>query len=106
MSTEEKEVIVAFCGLACSQCGAYRKGKCEGCFSEKPMYRRCPIKKCNLENNYESCADCTSFEDFRHCKKLNNIISKIFGFIFRSNRIANLEEIRRIGLEKFKTETN
>ena len=28
-----------------------------------------------------------------------NLISMLFGFIFRTNRIANLERIREVGLE-------
>jgi hypothetical protein len=40
----------------------------------------------------------------KKCKKLNNIISKIFGLIFRSNRIGKLVRIREIGLNGFKEE--
>ena len=57
-----------------------------------------------MDNEYDTCADCTDFQELRECKKLNNIISKIFGFIYKTNRIESLNRIREIGLEKFKAE--
>jgi len=35
---------------------------------------------------------------------LNNFISRIFGLIFRSDRIGGLYRIREIGLDAFKSE--
>ena len=96
------ELLVARCGLVCSQCGAYKKQKCTGCDSDKPMFRNCPVKKCVIERNYVTCADCTEFADLRRCKKLNSFISKIFGWIFRSDRIGNCNTIRADGMEQFK----
>ena len=55
-----------------------------------------------MDNEYNTCADCKYFQELRECKKLNNIISKIFGFIYKTNRIESLNRIREIGLEKFK----
>ena len=95
-------VIIANCGLICSKCGMYIKGKCKGCFGGKPMYKNCPIKKCNEDNSYNTCADCEEFAELKRCKKLHNIISRFFGFIFRTNRMANLKRIREVGLETFK----
>jgi len=94
--------IVAYCGLLCSECGAFRKHKCQGCHSEKPMFRNCPVKKCAAGRNYSTCAECGDFEDLKGCGKLNNFVSKILGFVFRTNRIGNLRRIREIGLEQFK----
>jgi len=104
MESNIQEIIIAHCGLVCSKCGTFIKGKCKGCHSEKPMFKNCPIKKCNVESNLATCADCKDFQDLKKCKKLNNLISKIFGLIFRSNRIGKLVRIREIGLEKFKEE--
>ncbi len=58
------------------------------------MYKNCPVKKCNIEKGYFTCAECAEYEDLRKCKKLNNWISKIFGFIFRTDKLGNLERIR------------
>ena len=104
MNSDIQDVIIAHCGIVCSKCGSFRRGKCKGCNSEKPMFRNCPIKKCNLAAKLATCADCKDFQNLKACKKLNNIISKIFGLIFRSNRIGNLVDIREVGLETFKEE--
>lgn len=104
MSEESKEFVLAYCGLVCSQCGAFTKGKCGGCHSDKPMNSHCKVKPCVQQRNYSTCAECADFENLADCKKLNNFISKIFGFIFRSDRIGNLNRIREIGLDKFKEE--
>lgn len=97
MSENSQDVIVAHCGLICSECGMFRKRRCEGCHSEIPKYRNCPVKKCNLDSGYTTCADCVEFPELKRCRKLSNLISKLFGVIFRTNRIANLQRIRETG---------
>ncbi|MFC1734521.1 DUF3795 domain-containing protein [Candidatus Hydrogenedentota bacterium] len=101
MSVSADGPIIAYCGLVCSECGALRKGKCEGCHSDKRMFPKCPVRKCAMEHNFTTCADCDDFGDLKKCKKLHNMISIIVGFLFRTNRIGNLDRIREIGLEKF-----
>jgi hypothetical protein len=96
------ELIVAYCGLVCTDCGAYKRQKCKGCFGDKPMFHNCPVKRCAGERRYTTCADCVEFDDLKKCGKLNNFISKIFGFVFRKNRIGNLDRIREVGLERFR----
>jgi len=93
---------LAFCGLVCSGCGAFTRGRCKGCHSPKPMHSRCPVKRCATEKSISSCADCTAFPDLHDCKKLNNFVSKVFGFIFRSDRIGNLNKIRDVGIDEFR----
>jgi len=44
------------------------------------------------------------FQNLKECKKLYNVISRFFGFIFHTDRIGNLNRIRAIGLDKFKEE--
>jgi hypothetical protein len=53
-----------------------------------------------MENSFLSCAECKQFEDPMKCKKFNNVMSKIFAFIFRSNRAACINQIRENGIEK------
>ena len=95
------EVIIAYCGLVCSDCGMFKKNRCLGCQSEKPKFKNCSVRKCAISRNYNTCAECSDFENLGQCKKLNNIISKIFGFIFGTNRIGNLNRIKEVGLGKF-----
>ena len=101
---KKSDVIIAYCGLCCTNCGAFKKGRCKGCQSEKPMNRNCKMKKCAIEHNYTTCAECSDFENFKDCKKLNNLISKFFGFVVGTDRIGNLQRIKEIGIEKFKEE--
>ena len=102
MSEKPENLIVAYCGLVCSNCGMYIKGKCQGCHSDKPMNTNCKMKACAIEHEYVTCADCQDYEELQDCKKLNNIVSKIMGFVFRTDRIGNLYQIRELGLEVFK----
>jgi hypothetical protein len=90
------EGLVAFCGLYCGACRAYLSGRCPGC-KENAKATWCKIRICCIENKYETCADCKDFKDVDDCKKFNNFISKIFAFVFRSNRKACIEQIRMQG---------
>ncbi len=66
--------IIAYCGIVCSDCGIYKKQKCEGCHSEKPMALNCKVKPCAIEHCYSTCAECTEFDDLKNSKKLKNFI--------------------------------
>jgi hypothetical protein len=91
--------LVAYCGLYCGGCRAYLSGRCKGCGkNEKAAW--CKIRRCGIDNKYSSCADCADFNDVNNCKKFNNTISKLFAFIFRSNRKACIEQIRSKGIKK------
>ena len=104
MTEESNEVIVACCGLVCSQCGAYTKGRCGGCHCDKPMNLHCKVKPCVQERGYTTCAGCVDFKNLKDCKKLNNFISKIFAVVSRSDRLGNLSRIREVGQENFQQE--
>lgn len=94
--------LIAYCGLYCGSCGSYLKGKCAGCkVSEKLTW--CSIRKCCIENSFQSCADCTA-EEVRKCKKYNTFISKLIGFILNSDRAACVERIRSNGYGNFASE--
>lgn len=94
----ENESLVAYCGLYCGACRQYLRGKCSGCMESKKM-GWCKLRSCCRERNYRSCAECTDFKDVNECGKFNNIISKIFAFIFRSNRKACIYQIREKGIK-------
>ncbi|MCE1198306.1 MAG: DUF3795 domain-containing protein [Marinilabiliales bacterium] len=94
--------LVAKCGLYCGSCRSYLKGKCPGCANnEKASW--CEVRKCNLEHQYNSCADCTLMP-LEECKKYNAFIAKAFGFIFNSDRAACIRRIREIGPASFALE--
>jgi len=98
-----KEIIsdaqfVAYCGLYCGACKAYLRERCPGCHdNEKATW--CRIRLCCINNQYSTCADCRQFTDTNDCKVFNNLISRIFSIIFRSNRAACIRQIRDNGIQ-------
>jgi len=91
---------IAYCGLYCGSCRSYRKGKCRGCH-DNVKASWCKIRTCCMERDYANCADCTDFENVRDCRKLNNIIGKLFALVFKTNRPGSIEFIRESGYDSF-----
>lgn len=90
--------LVAYCGLYCGACKAYRKGRCPGCHdNQKATW--CKVRTCCREHAYTSCADCTDYTDPRQCRKYNNFISKTIGLVLRSDRAACIRQIKELGLQ-------
>jgi hypothetical protein len=52
-----------------------------------------------MEHDYSSCAECEEFANPSECKKYNNIISKIVGFVLRSDRAACVMQIKKMGIQ-------
>ena len=97
------KTLVAKCGLYCPACPKFIKQKCQGCDTyEKAAW--CKIRSCCIENNYSSCAECKEFENPADCKKFNNFIGRVFEFIFNSDRVACIQQIRELGYDKFAEE--
>ncbi len=88
---------VGFCGLLCAQCGAYRKGRCPGC-KAGGGFKGCKVRNCAKERGYDTCASCPESES---CRKLDNFVSRLFGWFFGTDRMGNLREIREQGLDGF-----
>jgi len=90
--------LVARCGLYCGACRSYAKGKCPGCGgNEKATW--CTVRSCCTGKKIASCAQCSEFTDPMACGKFNNFMSKLFGFVFRSDRAACIAQIKALGLE-------
>ncbi len=95
--------LVAYCGLYCGSCKRYLKGKCPGCHkNERATW--CKIRLCCMDNDYYTCADCKEFKDVNDCKMFNNIFSKFFALVFRSDRKKCVERIKQVGIEKYSVE--
>jgi hypothetical protein len=90
--------LVAYCGLYCGACGAHLKGRCPGCHQNQRA-SWCKVRICCLTNALGSCADCKEHDQPSDCKKFNNIISKLFGLIFRSDRAACIRQIKQLGIQ-------
>lgn len=92
--------LIAYCGLYCGACGSFIKGKCLGCQkNEKATW--CQIRVCCQNNKYRSCADCKLVGKASDCKKFNNLFSKIFALLFRSDRQACVNLIKELGYDKY-----
>jgi len=87
--------LIAYCGLYCGACRKYISGKCPGCKQILGQHW-CKIRACNIDQQFSSCADC-AIETPNACKKFNNPISKVFAFIFGSNREKSILTIRENG---------
>lgn len=90
--------LVAYCGLYCGACGAYLKERCPGCHDNKKA-SWCKVRSCCMERAYASCAQCTDYADPRQCKRYDNFMSKLFGFVLRSDRAACIDQIRVLGVQ-------
>ena len=100
--TAEKN-LVAYCGLYCGACKKYLRGKCPGC-RQNTKATWCKVRKCCMDNQFESCADCNQYDDIMACKKFNNFMTKIFGFIFKSETQTCIQRINEAGTEIFAQE--
>jgi hypothetical protein len=87
--------LIAYCGLYCGACRKFVSGKCPGCKRLAPPHW-CKIRTCCIEKSFDSCAGC-SLETPNACKKFNNPISKVFAFIFGSDREKCIMAIREKG---------
>lgn len=92
---------IAACGLYCGACRKYLNEKCLGC-QQNNKATWCGIRQCCIEKKLYSCADCST--DVKVCKIHNNIIGKLFSFLFNSNRTACIRYIQMNGYEAFAKE--
>ena len=90
--------LVGYCGLYCGACRAYLRERCPGCH-DNAKAGWCKVRTCCMERQYASCADCTDYADARDCAKFSNFVARVFGFIFRSDRAACIQQIRELGLQ-------
>ncbi len=99
-SIETDKDKVSMCGLYCGACSRFLKEKCRGCpDNEKASW--CGVRTCCIEKQIGSCADCKDFANVKDCKTYNTFMSRIFGFIFRTDRSAGIDRIRQIGYDEF-----
>ncbi len=89
--------LVAACGLYCGACRAHLRGRCPGC-RDNAKATWCKIRTCVIERGFSSCAECADHPDPKTCAKFDNFISRVIGFVLRSNRAACIAQIRDVGL--------
>ncbi len=96
----EKRELISYCGLYCGNCRAYNKGNCPGC-REKTDAGWCKVRTSVVERRYFTCADCPEMDT---CNIRDNWLSKIFEFVFRSDKTLNLTVMREKGYDFFVAE--
>lgn len=97
-TTTNNSQLIAACGLYCGACRKFLKGKCPGCKgNEKASW--CKIRKCCLEKGFHTCAECD--KDVKECRIHNNLVDKLFAFLFNSDRSACIHHIKKHGEEAF-----
>ena len=99
-STVVDESLVAYCGLYCGACSAYKKGKCPGC-RETQKKAACKIRRCNVDAGYESCAACEQVSDVATCRRLNRPMFRIFGYVMNYDMILGVKLLRKIGRQAY-----
>ncbi len=100
METTAAAKQISYCGLYCNNCKKFQKGKCPGCAkNEKASW--CKIRQCGMEKGIENCSQCDEYTNLKDCKKFSNPVSKIFEFIFRSDRVASLTMVGEEGRDAF-----
>jgi hypothetical protein len=102
LSHPSREEHIAACGLFCTNCRKVQSGKCAGC-QEAPGFSRCATRACCAEKGIVGCFECRDFSgrDYRECRKVHNPISRIFAFVFGSDRPAALALLRDRGREEY-----
>lgn len=93
---------IAYCGLFCGECGKFKNNKCPGCYANEKA-KWCKIRSCCITHNYQSCTECTLIL-VKECEKYNNFISKVIGFVTKTDRSKCLNRIETIGYEAFAKE--
>lgn len=102
--------LIGACGLYCGACKKYQKRKCPGCTTlqgknpqpQQPCNKwldKCKIRRCCEEQGFHTCAECD--KDAHDCNIYNNIVGRIFSFLFNSDRAACIRYICRNGEEAF-----
>jgi hypothetical protein len=94
--------LVSRCGLYCGACKSYLKEKCPGCTdNEKATW--CKVRTCTLEKNIAHCGAC-EIDDLFSCKKLDNPISKVIGFLTRADKERTMNYLKINGAQKYAKE--
>jgi len=94
--------LIAYCGLYCGACKKHLSGKCPGC-QKNVKASWCKVRTCCMSHSFASCAECRLVPPSL-CEKLNNFIAKIFAFVFRTDRPASINFIRKNGYALYASE--
>ncbi len=103
ISNPSPDAHIAPCGLFCTNCGKFKKGRCQGC-QVKPGFARCAIRLCVIEKGIVTCAECAEFRaprDFKECPRINNFLARIIALFTKSDRPGSLALLRDEGPDAY-----
>jgi len=92
--------LIARCGLYCAACKKHLQGRCPGC-AENHRASWCKVRSCCDEHGYASCADCVEVSDPTRCRRFENPVARLIGWVLRSDRSACVRLIRESGYQSY-----
>lgn len=90
--------LLSLCGLNCGLCTMHIGGYCPGCGGGEGN-QSCAIARCSIEKGVAFCSLCSDYPCAKH-----DGIDAYDSFISTRNMRANLEKVKRIGLDACKAE--
>ena len=100
--TEKNENLIGYCGIYCGACPSFTSGECDGCRAKSAKsavrYKACEVKRCCIENQFFTCANCTIYASTKECKKYNPLLLKIASWVESTDRSKAIEMIKTKGL--------
>jgi len=103
LSSPPADAHIAPCGLFCTNCKKFKRGKCQGC-QVQAGFAQCPVRNCCEEKGIATCASCGDFaapHGYRECKKVFNPIARVISFFTGSDRPAALAMLRDSGVDGY-----
>ena len=92
---------IAACGL---YCGACRKFLAEKCSDVNQIKKQLGVKSAHVAKKTSLILVLNAPHDVRECKLFSNWISKVFAFLFNSDRSACISYIKEQGEQAFAEE--
>jgi hypothetical protein len=95
----KKHNLIGVCGISCGLCPRFQSkaaSRCLGCGLDAHC-TYCSIFRCSaIKQNYETCAECKEFP----CEKYEQWFDAD-SFVTHQKCLANIQEIKEIGIDKF-----
>ncbi len=103
ISNPPADAHIAPCGLFCTDCGAFKKGRCKGCQIQAGS-SKCPVRRCVVAKGISLCSECDEFRaprSFRECRKVNSFVARVISLFTGSDRPGALAVLRDEGKEAY-----
>ncbi|WP_458453996.1 DUF3795 domain-containing protein [Methanobrevibacter sp.] len=93
-------LLFSLCGLNCSLCPMFIRGRCSGCREGSTCYMICEFAPCSIEHgNIDYCFECEEYP----CKKYEGI-DLHDSLISHRNQLKDMEKAKAMGIENYRAE--